>query len=312
MKNEIIPITDRASWLAHRTKDITSTEVSALYGLSPYMTEFELFHRKSDAQIVEIQDNERMLWGRRLEASIAAGAAEDYGWEIAPFNVYCRLPAARIGSSFDFKIVGERPAILECKNVDSRVWDKSWIESVDGAIEAPEHIELQVQHQMEVADMDVCYIAVLVGGNHQIVIRRERDRDIGLDIRAKVADFWGRVDAKQAPSPDFVQDAEFILSRLRESNAGEVMQSDANLDALLENYRHVSAELKSLDDLKDAVKAQILTKVGTASKVISALGSLSCGTTNDSVGTLVSPDMLGSYIGARKGYRQFRFTPKKG
>jgi len=98
-----IEIENEKQWLAERAKDVTSTEVSALFGLSPYLTEFELFHQKRDGVTVKFEPNERMKWGNRLESAIAHGAAEDMGWNIAKFNVYMRVQEARIGSSFDFE-----------------------------------------------------------------------------------------------------------------------------------------------------------------------------------------------------------------
>jgi putative phage-type endonuclease len=156
-----IEIESEKQWLAERAKDVTSTEVSALFGLSPYLTEFELFHQKRDGVTVKFEPNERMKWGNRLESAIAHGAAEDMGWDIAKFNVYMRDQAARIGSSFDFEIKSSAngPGILEIKNVDWVQYQKSWIDDGNGNIEAPEHIELQVQHQMEIADYNWCAIA---------------------------------------------------------------------------------------------------------------------------------------------------------
>lgn len=54
MTVEIIQITSEAQWLGERKKDITSTEIPALYGLSPYKTEFELFHEKRDLSLIHI------------------------------------------------------------------------------------------------------------------------------------------------------------------------------------------------------------------------------------------------------------------
>ena len=156
MSAEVITITDRQQWLQERAKDVTSTEVSALFGLSPYKTEFELFHEKRDNAIVAIPENERMKWGNRLESIIAHSAAEDYGWEIAKLNVYMRKPEYRMGSSFDFEILSssDGPGILEIKNVDGIQYAKNWIDDGQGNIEAPNHIEMQIQHQMEVADRE--------------------------------------------------------------------------------------------------------------------------------------------------------------
>ena len=57
---------------------------------------------------------------------------------------------------------------------------------------------------------------------------------------------------------------------------------------------------------------EILERIGKASKVISPLGSISCGQTKASLGTLITADMVGTRIGAREGFRNFRFTAKKG
>lgn len=64
MSVEVIQIESREQWLAARAKDITSTEIAALYGLSPYITEFELFHNKRDGVRTQITENERMTWGQ--------------------------------------------------------------------------------------------------------------------------------------------------------------------------------------------------------------------------------------------------------
>ena len=113
------PITDKQSWLENRLLDVTSTEVSALFDMNPYQTEFELYHQKKDKVVINIDDNERMAWGRRLEDSIALEFAERNKLSVEPFDVYMRNPDTRMGSSFDYKIVSEKePAILEIKNVD--------------------------------------------------------------------------------------------------------------------------------------------------------------------------------------------------
>ena len=41
-----IPITNKQDWLEYRLLDVTSTEVSALFNVNPYQTEFELYNQK--------------------------------------------------------------------------------------------------------------------------------------------------------------------------------------------------------------------------------------------------------------------------
>jgi len=232
MPTKSIPITDEQSWLENRLLDITSTEVSALYDLSPYQTEFELYHQKKEKHVVRIEENERMTWGKRLEDSIAHGAAETMGWNISKFDVYMSNPKTRMGSSFDYKINKSNKfdppedgvGILEIKNVDGVAYRKNWKDDGNGNIEAPEHIELQIQHQMEVADINWCALVALVGGNTQKIIFRKRDRAIGEDLTKKVAAFWEKVKAGTPPDIDYLIDADYIIKTLHnQADAGVIL-----------------------------------------------------------------------------------------
>jgi len=314
MTIQTIEIENQHQWLTERAKDVTSTEVSALFGLSPYLTEFELFHQKRDAVVVKLEPNERMKWGNRLESAIAQGAAEDMGWNIAKLNVYMRDQAARIGSSFDFEIKSSAngPGILEVKNVDWVQYQKNWIDDGAGNIEAPEHIELQVQHQMEVAGYEWCAIVALVGGNEQKIVLRNRDRDIGKSIREKSGEFWNRVLQNQPPSADYTRDAEYIIKQLRrDSIEGLVAEADAELEDMIKQFEFVRKEASDLEKIKEQRRAEILDRIGHASKVITRFGSLSTGQVKGRSGTLITPEMVGTVIGATEGYRSFRFYPKK-
>lgn len=314
MNRETILPRDKDHWLSLRVQDLTSTEVSALFGLSPYLTEFELWHRKAGRVHVPIKENERMKWGSRLEASIAQGAAEDHGWKISHMEAYMRIPELRLGSSFDYRIDESEhgKGLLEIKNVDAIQFARNWIERDDGSLEAPEHIELQVQHQLEVADVDYAYLVALVGGNTTKVAFRKRDRQIAAMVRAKAQQFWASIDSNTPPKPDFKADSGFITKQLRgHATEGLVVQADVGLDQLLQRYRALQAAVANAEKEVEAVKAEILMLIGDASKVIAPSGTLSCGLTKGSPGTLITPDLVGTYVGARSGYRSFRFTQAK-
>ena len=317
MPTKSIPITDEQSWLENRLLDITSTEVSALYDLSPYQTEFELYHQKKEKHVVRIEENERMTWGKRLEDSIAHGAAETMGWNISKFDVYMSNPKTRMGSSFDYKINKSNKfdppedgvGILEIKNVDGVAYRKNWKDDGNGNIEAPEHIELQIQHQMEVADINWCALVALVGGNTQKIIFRKRDRAIGEDLTKKVAAFWEKVKAGTPPDIDYLIDADYIIKTLHnQADAGVILNADEDLDRLIDEYNITNRELHSLSKTKDSLKAQILERSEKASRIISKYGTISCGMSKESKGKLITQEMVGTYQNPRKGYRMFRFT----
>jgi predicted phage-related endonuclease len=285
--------------------------------LSPYQTEFELYHQKKEKHIVRLTDNERMLWGRNLESAIAHGAADTMGWEIYKFDDYLSNSETRMGSSFDYKITKsnkfDQPddgvGILEIKNVDGVAYRKNWKDDGNGNIEAPEHIELQIQHQMEVADIKWCALVALVGGNTQKIIFRKRDRAIGEDLTKKVGEFWKKVKAGTPPSIDYLKDAEYMIKTLHnQADAGVILDADEDLDKLIDEYNMISKEAHALGKTKDSIKAQILERSQKASRIISKYGTISCGMSKESKGKLITKDMVGTYQSPRKGYRMFRFT----
>lgn len=315
---QIIQPKNETDWLALRAQDVTSTESAALFNASPYLTRFELWHRKRDGVIVTLDPNERIKWGTRLQDTIAKGVAEDHGWTIRRMDEYCRDPKLRMGSSFDFRVISGKEgfatdysydlkdcpsdSLLEIKNVDALQFRDGWLVNGDD-IEAPPHIEIQVQHQLAVSGLDMAYIAALVGGNAVKVIERRRDeRMIGV-IRAKVGEFWESVDNNLAPSPDWSRDSKAVIRMYSYAEPGRIFdaRNDAEVATLVQEYiGHADAE-KTAKAGKETAKAQILQRIGEAEKVLGEGWTISAG--------LVGPAHV-EY--EREGYRGFRVNRPRG
>lgn len=75
---------NRDKWLQTRARNINSSEVAALFGLSPYMTPLELYALKTGQIEDSFRDNDRAAAGRHLEAGIAAWACEKFGIQAKP------------------------------------------------------------------------------------------------------------------------------------------------------------------------------------------------------------------------------------
>jgi len=280
----------RAEWLAARHKVITSTEIAALFGCNPYMTEFELYHHKRAGTPAEFEETERMKWGSRLESVIAQGVSEDLGLESRPMKDFMYDEELRIGASFDYFYSDH--GILEIKNVDGLVYSNEWI---DG--EAPLHIELQVQTQLLVSERTHAIIAPLIGGNKVIPIERERDEAVMRAIKDKVKEFWERT---SPPDPDFKKDAEFIISQYKHAEPNKVMLANPEIDALADMYSKYAAIEKKAEEKKKAVKAKILMAIGDCEKVKGNGYSISAG--------LIGPS---SYVVNKEGYRNFKVNRSK-
>ncbi len=311
MKREIINFKTQSEWLELRAKDITSSEVSALFGLNPYTTEFELHHRKQSNQAVEIEQNERMFWGNKLERAIAEGVSEEKGMDIRPMKYYMRIPELRMGSSFDWEFTSGKLKnwIVEIKNVDSLIFRQNWDMENN---EATDYIETQVQHQMEVADRPGCLIVALVGGNKIYSIERKRNKAVGKALRSKIKQFWINVDSGKKPEPDYLRDSEFIIG-LHQASGDEILDARADTALLqkVSSYADLKAKIKNYMEMADGKKAELLDLVGDKYKKVLLDGyNFSCGTVKETPDSVVTEAMVGNTVKGRKGYRNVRITKK--
>lgn len=301
MSKQIIEYKDEAEWHKLRAEVITSTDLAALYGMSPYLGAFELWHRKKDGVIPDFTPNDRTRWGNRLEKSIAEGVAEDNNWTVQPKKHFIMDEDLRAGSSFDYEIKNPFSAILEIKNVDNLVALNQW--DIDGdVVQMPNHIELQIQMQLLVSGMAKAFAAALIGGNRIILVERNADEEIHQDIKEKIKEFWQSIKEGRAPEPDFSRDSEFIKKIYKNAKAGSVIESsrDDRIHILAEAYRVYGEQEKAAKDNKEATKAELLTLVGDAEKVLGEGFSISAG--------IVKGGPV-SYI--REDYRNFKINFKK-
>lgn len=314
-----------ADWLARRRQDITSTESSALFGMSPYSTKFELWHRKSTGISDPFEDNERMEAGRHIEPAIASLVAARYGLILEPMKAYACDANARMGSSFDYQCVGvtdapvadeslrrlfaeHGPGQIECKNVDGLAYKNNW--SVD---ECPAHIEIQLQHQMELSGLAWGAVVALVGGNRLVPYARLRDLAVGAAIRKAVADFWQSIRLNNSPPVVLPDDADNVIALHQYAAAGTVFDArgNAELEGYISEFDAWSATEKKADEAKKIIKANILSLTGAASKIVWTGGTVSLSQVADTPGTVITEEMVGTVIGERKGYRLVRSYPKK-
>ena len=183
---------DRQHWLALRAQDVTSTEVSALFGLNPYLSAYELWHRKAEQDLGEIAETERMTWGTRLQDAIGKGVAADQGWKVRRMAQYLRDPSARLGASFDFEIIAhpDGPGLLEIKTKLPHLH----LEVLEQDRLPPEHVA-QVQGQLWVSGRDYWDFVSYWPKLPLFVKRVERDEAYIAGLAQAVADFNGELDA---------------------------------------------------------------------------------------------------------------------
>jgi len=204
-------ITDEQSWLDKRQGYVTSTEVSAIYGLNTYLTHYELWHQKRGLLPVVREENNFMLFGKLMEEVVCQMILHEHPeYKIMPMRVFAYDDEDKIGSSFDrvVKIPEKGTGLLEIKTTSYKYWKEEFIETDDN-IEATPKYEIQAQVELDVLNKyDWILICVFIADTRTLkYIFRERDREMGSEIRKAVKEFW---QSTKSPAPDFSRDKSHI------------------------------------------------------------------------------------------------------
>lgn len=317
---------DEQEWLEKRKPNINSTDAAALFGLSKYKTLFQLWHEKKGNIDEMFTPNERVIIGQEVESGIAAAFSKLTGYDCEPFKDYIENKEARSGSSFDY-IVTSGPysdMLLEIKNVDYIIFRDEWMYEDEQNGEAPAHIEIQVQHQINHAKKRGAIILACVGGNSLKWFVRERDDSMINVIDKEIEKFWSSIDNNKEPSPNYLLDSASICALYSNATEDEIYQCSEDeaieMASLIDTYEDWGNEIKKYEAMRLSLKAQILKRIGTASKVFANDKKIHTGRTKDSAGKQleITADMIGQKITLtkpRKGYRMFKtgkLTEKKG
>jgi putative phage-type endonuclease len=257
----VVTIESDEQWHALRRRNIGGSDVAALFGASPWMTEFTLWAEKRGITENAIEENNKMALGKYLEPYIAGQLAKELGWTVVPSKEYHFHPSITgMGCTLDFDITDHEwgPGICETKVVfDYADYMEHWAED-----RAPPHIELQVQHQLAVtgrAWAAICVLVMQTGTLMPAIIRRPIPAVI-TEIEMKVAMFWESVKDRKRPEPTGTE-AELAIMRLiwpaREPRKIlEVADDDLNTEAAL--YRYASEQLAGFERQKTTSKAKLL------------------------------------------------------
>lgn len=285
-----------------RASHVGASEVAALFDCSPYVTRFELWHRrKGNIDSPDFSGNERAEWGLRLEPAIIAAAVDRYGYRLE--ETPRRLSNGRgLGGHPDQLASDERgPGIIEIKTADWLVF-KQWGD------EPPEHYLLQAIAYAGLAGRKWYDIIVLVGGNRLERFCYDFRPKIYAEIERRVEAFWQSIEADDPPPADYTRDLDTISELYREGDDEVVDLTGDNLAAVAAaELLRAAEERKAAQKREDAAKAELLDKLGTASTAM-LKGFICRATTVAAVPERVAEP--GEIIKGRKSYRRLTVKEK--
>lgn len=292
-----------------RAVNIGSSEAAALFNLSPWSTPWQLWMIKAGRLPAEILNKEWVDAGTFIEPAIASWAQHKFEpFELRKVRRYITHPTVQgMGASIDYETVASPRVPVECKySMRGDGWSFA-----DGELtECPPHYLIQVHHQMACMGADHAWIVAFINGTlHRLTV--PRNETLVGNIEAAVAEFWASIRDNKEPSPDFLEDADAIDRILPRISGGKTIEGDAAFEALCKTYVDAHAAQLLAENTKKAARAEMAIKMGDAAVAKAGAYKVSAAQIQESAGKIVTADMVGTYIGSRKGYRRMVVNVKE-
>ncbi len=260
---------------AFRASVVGAGEVAALFDASPWLTKFELYHRKKGT--IETPEfnarnpdgspvNARIHWGVKLEPLIVEEACERWGYKLIdhPHHV---TNGKGLGGHPDQPVwcpERQAPVVLEIKTVD-------WLERKKWGDEPPSQYLLQPNTYaglLGYEHFDV--IALVLGGNSDLQRFQYQFRPkLYAEVEKRVERFWQDVRAGREPPVDYDRDGKTLIDVLGPPTEDVAdLREDLHAEQLAMEYlaakdRHGMAAAEM-----ERIKTQLVEIIGTASTAI--------------------------------------------
>lgn len=312
-------VANTPEWHEARRQGMGGSDAAIPFGLSPFMDAFELFAiKRGTAPPKEM--TEAQSWGLALESAIRTEFMARRGCHIhmaKPMTRNANLPSFMFanvdGLVVDKTILGM--GVFEAKNLSQFTSLK------DGL---PEHIWLQVQHNMAVTNLDWAAVAILVGGQRLETFDVQRDEEaIDLLVDGET-EFWRRVELNDPPPPSGLASTSALLRKLYpEGNGRTVILDDPAAATCARFYDECKTQVKEISKTAAAYQQDFIQRLGKNEvAVIPGYGKVSYKTVRFDDEQVIDAERLSrdypeAYAAcvsfkAKKSQRRFTTKPLKG
>lgn len=250
-------------WLEDRRKGIGGSDVATVLGLNKYKSVYQLWLEKTGQVEVTSAQSEAAYWGNTLEEVVAEEFSKRTGKKVRRRNRVFEHPKYPfLRANIDRDVVGEN-AVLECKTANQYLaneWDDD---------EIPIQYICQVQHYMNVLNLDYVYFAVLIGGQKFIWKKMERDQELIDMITEKLVEFWTEnVEKGIEPAIDGLKaTSDFLTQRYLDTDESET-ELNAAFDENIANLARLKGDKKIIEENITLLENELKQALGKADATI--------------------------------------------
>lgn len=281
---EILPAdAPRDEWLAERKNGLGATDVTALFGVNPYATKLSVYldktmDRDDDSADGDEQDSDVRYWGTQLEPVVRDHFARRNAVIVKPTGLLAHpqndwMRGTLDGFIYDGDEDEHSPLHVDGLGVPCSIYEgktaSAWLSQDWKGEKVPDHYVLQVQWYLAVTGLPKGYIAALIGGNHYVQARIDRDDELIDGMITVASRFWQQVLDRRPPGLEG-EPVKAALDLLKALNPvtidGKAVKLPPGAKAWRTEYWQAHADIKAAEDRKTAAQVRLLEALGDAER----------------------------------------------
>lgn len=237
-------------WLKARQAGIGGSDIAKILGLTPqWGNQLEVYRQKVEEPFEETQ-TDAQFYGHAMEPILLKRFEEKYDLKIfKPNCIYQSSKTPFALANLDGFIESPVPMIWECKTAGATK-TKEWERGV------PLYYEMQVQWYMYIMEVQAAWVSVLIGGNDERHYQIDRDPEKIEKALVAASHVWNAVEKKSPPMAK-KGDHETVKKFYSESNAGETIELDPEMERLALNHKAYKSAIKQLAEQVDMIETRL-------------------------------------------------------
>lgn len=249
---------DRRAWLKKRLLTIGGSDLSAIMGLNPYCSPWEVWAEKTE-RLEPFEGNAATRAGQLYERALLDYAESQVG-EIER-DVWLPADDVPLSATCD-GIVGygtpyRRPVECKTTGIVGPVCGDWGDEYTD---EVPEGYAVQCHAQLICTGADLCYLFALVAGRGTLQYEIERNESVVDAIKTYVQTWWDRHVVGDMPPP--VEGTRLdAVKRLRKQPAKTI---EIPSFAMVEKWQQLRQDRLDAEKAEQAAQVELLASIGDA------------------------------------------------